>query len=159
MKQELEGSAMIPLGSQKLPHSLISNLICESCCLSFHSEVPGISCHKQSYQYELEETTRMKSTCINFIHGNKKGNQEAVEGVQLVSWGTPKWERGPSPSCWLCPFCQVFQAQAHARVSMIVVQVLPVRTQHTGTRCCTASLLELSRLQGKDMPDNTTSCS
>lgn len=56
MKQELEGSAMIPLGSQKLPSlSLISNLICESCCLSFHSEVPGILCHKQSYQYELEE--------------------------------------------------------------------------------------------------------
>lgn len=56
MKQELEGSAMTTLESQKLPSlSLISNLICESCCLSFHPEVPGILCHKQSYQYELEE--------------------------------------------------------------------------------------------------------
>ena len=48
--------------------------------------------HHSLNGHEFGRAIRVKSACINFIHGNKKGNQEALEGVQLASWGTPKWK-------------------------------------------------------------------
>lgn len=57
MKQELEDSAMTSSGISEasLTLFLTSNLVCESYSFSFHSEVPSILCHKQSYPHQLEE--------------------------------------------------------------------------------------------------------
>lgn len=123
----------IPWDLKKLP-SLISNLVYESCSLSFHPESPNILMSKAANTSLKSDQSEICMPCVQQWEQERKS---AGSGKRPV--GIPEHPKlgivVPLQAVGYIPFlARCFSPKTNARECMEVIQVFPLCAQHTGTQ-------------------------